>query len=123
MKRFRVWDDGPVLAYMVLIFILSSIPMIKPPDLGLNAEDKIAHVLEYGVLGVLLARSALSRRPFSIRLLFTIFLIGTLYGISDEIHQKFVPNRFASPWDALADMIGVILGIIIYWRWKIRRLA
>ncbi|MBN2105056.1 VanZ family protein [bacterium] len=107
--------------YMILIFILSSIPSVKPPDLGINAEDKIAHVLEYAVLGTLLARTAHFKYPFSFRLFLMIFFIGALYGISDEIHQAFVPNRFSSPWDALADAVGVFVGQAIYWKWKMRR--
>jgi len=103
---------------MICIFILSSIPSVRPPDLGLNYEDKIAHVLEYTILGALLMRGGLLRHPASVRLFFTVFIIGTLYGASDELHQRFVPNRFASPWDALADMIGILLGMILFRVWK-----
>ena len=103
---------------MILIFILSSIPKMRPPDLGLQAEDKIAHVIEYAILGVLLTRSAALKHPFSVRLFLCIFIIGTSYGVSDEIHQAFVPNRFASVWDAAADAIGICAGQIVYWQWK-----
>ncbi|MFC1568911.1 VanZ family protein [bacterium] len=120
MNRSWPWVYGPTLAYMILIIILSSIPSMRPPDLGLSIEDKIAHLLEYGVLGALLARSVLLRKPFSIRLFIWIFLFGSLFGVSDEIYQKFVPNRNASPWDALADTIGVFFGLLIYWNWKSR---
>ena len=37
-----------------------------------------------------------------------------LYGISDEVHQMFVPHRCPSVMDILADGIGSSLGIGIY---------
>ena len=40
-----------------------------------------------------------------------------VYGITDEIHQYFVPGRFADPWDLLADMVGALLGVIAYHVW------
>ena len=36
-------------------------------------------------------------------------IIGTLYGVSDEFHQSFVPGRTASIWDLAADSIGVAI--------------
>ena len=40
-------------------------------------------------------------------------LVGFLYACSDEIHQKFVSERSASPIDVLIDTSGVIFGIIL----------
>ena len=41
-------------------------------------------------------------------------LLSSLYGISDEIHQYFVPYRDADLMDVLADMLGGIMGVYIY---------
>jgi len=41
-------------------------------------------------------------------------LLSSLYGISDEIHQYFVPYRDADLIDVLADMLGGIMGVYIY---------
>jgi VanZ family protein len=38
---------------------------------------------------------------------------GTLYGLTDEYHQSFVPGRTADWKDAVADASGVLLGILI----------
>jgi len=43
-------------------------------------------------------------------------LLSCLYGISDEIHQHFVPYRDADVMDVLADTIGGIMGVYIYQR-------
>ena len=41
------------------------------------------------------------------------------YGITDEVHQWFVPGRFASVADWIADALGaaVALAAIAAWRW------
>ena len=41
------------------------------------------------------------------------FLFTVLYGISDEIHQSFVPFRSADFFDALADLLGAFVVYII----------
>lgn len=122
MKRTWGWIYGPTLVYMLGIFILSSIPSLAPPDLGLHSEDKIAHVFEFSIFGILLGRSGLSQRMPSKKVYFILLAIGTLYAVMDEVHQMFVPNRFASPWDALADMIGLSIGLLIYWNWSQKKI-
>ncbi|NIW80004.1 MAG: VanZ family protein, partial [Calditrichae bacterium] len=41
-------------------------------------------------------------------------IIGIVYGISDEYHQSFVPGRFADVVDALADTLGIIIGVLLF---------
>ncbi len=41
-------------------------------------------------------------------------LIISLWGISDEIHQSFVPNRCVSVFDWISDSLGAVFGAIIY---------
>ena len=110
----------PLAAYALLIFVLSSIPSLSPPDLGLDWEDKIAHFIEYSILGVLIIRSLeATSATLTAGWLWIAWGLGAFYGITDEIHQYFVPNRFASPWDATADAIGVAIGILIYRQFRI----
>jgi len=39
---------------------------------------------------------------------------ASLYGISDEIHQSFVPFREAEVADVIADMLGAASGVLLY---------
>ncbi len=39
-------------------------------------------------------------------------LIATFYGVTDEIHQFFVPGRTADVYDVLSDFIGASIGSI-----------
>ncbi len=103
-----------LLAYCGLIFYVSSLEgKVSKPALLFPGEDKVVHMLEYGVLGILLMRCLLSWKESAANLGIAIF-IGTLYGMSDEYHQSFVPGRYVEAEDVLADFIGVTLASILY---------
>jgi VanZ family protein len=38
------------------------------------------------------------------------FLLATLYGVTDEVHQSFVPGRNPDWRDVVADGLGALLG-------------
>ena len=40
------------------------------------------------------------------------FLIGSFYGLTDELHQSVVPGRFATVSDFIFDCIGSFVGAI-----------
>lgn len=67
---------------------------------------------EFGVLAALLLR-ATRKAPLSL-------LIAGLYGVSDEVHQYFVPGRSASAYDALADVLGAGL-VCGLWYFKLSK--
>jgi VanZ family protein len=96
------------IGYMGIIFYLSSLSWQNIPAIPQNA-DKIIHTVIYTILAFLLYHS-LIESGFRRNVLIIAFLIATLYGISDEIHQFFVPGRFASVGDVLADSFGALLG-------------
>jgi VanZ family protein len=102
--RLTAWL--PVAVWAAVIFTLSSIPSL---DSGLDTWDtvlrKLAHLAEYAVLGALLYR-ALRREPAAIAL-------GSLYAVTDEVHQAFVSGRQGSPLDWLIDTIGVVAGVLL----------
>jgi VanZ family protein len=106
---------GPVAAWAAVIFAFSSVP-----DLGTGLDSdlalrKLAHVVEFAVLGLLLARAA-GRSVLA-------FSLGVLYATSDELHQAFVPGRLGSPFDILIDAAGVALGVAAWQLVRTRRLA
>lgn len=107
----RLWL--PVLVWAGLIFALSSIPSLGT---GLGTWDlvlrKLAHVVEYAILGALLQRALGRVAP--------AFALGVAYAVSDEFHQTFVPGRSGTPLDVLIDSVGVALGVLA-WRWRARR--
>ena len=107
MRRAMLWL--PPLAYMVLIFVLSSEsrPM---PVVTEHVWDKLLHFVEYGVLGWLFYR-ALRGEGLGWAAAFVAAALATGgYGASDEWHQSFVPLRDANTRDWLTDVLGGAIG-------------
>lgn len=85
--------------------------------------DKLLHFLAYAVLGILFYRAydTLSLDDNHKLLMFYSIVSAALYGISDEIHQYFVPSRHADVVDVIANTLGSIFGVCLYYRWKVRK--
>jgi len=104
------WYWAPVVAYAGLIFYLSS--QSSPPGPAIwwleLLGDKGIHALEFGILGLLCYRAfRFAAGPTTARsALLLAILASTGYGVTDEIHQVFVPLRDPSAWDVLADGVG-----------------
>ena len=99
--------------YFFAISIVSHIPGNALENLGWNVWDKAAHVVEYAPLGLLLTGGLAYRsKPLkSSSLFFVGFATIAVLGALDEFHQSFVPGRFATFSDAVADVIGGCVGI------------
>ena len=108
----RYW--GPVCGYAGLIFYLSAQPH---PETHLpfvtHFSDKVLHVIEYAVLGALCYRAIRGSGNDSWRqqAVPVAILLASSYGMSDEVHQAFVPFRESSWLDWLADTVGAALGV------------
>ncbi len=103
----------PAVAYAGLIFWLSHQP--NPlPALSASLSDKVLHAVEYAGLAWLLALglSHLGRLGPRRTVLFAVMLAAA-YGATDELHQAFVPNRFADARDWMADAAGALVGGIL----------
>ena len=115
------WYWVPVIMYAGTIFILSSLPHPEEfaPSLFKLVSDKVLHMIEYGILGILCYR-AFRHAAGPIGEQYAIgfaILAASLYGVSDEVHQAFVPSRTSSGWDVLADSVGAVLASW-GWRWR-----
>lgn len=120
--RDRVLPWLPAAAMMGLIFTLSSIPGDELPLPEFRFSDKLAHFLAYSVLGGLIgwrhglrARLADGRPAPAPAWDSAGAAVGILFGLSDEVHQLFVPLRLFSWSDFAADGLGVLAGLRL-WR-------
>jgi len=106
----------PVIVWAVLIFVVSSISAFPEEIQPLFSFDKLAHTLEYAVFGFLLARAFKNAKTEKLKKYFRILAVvcGIVYGISDELHQSFVPLRTPSIIDLGCDFIGVVLGQMFF---------
>lgn len=74
---------------------------------------KCAHLSIYTVGGILLFLFVNTYQiPLKNKIIYAI-IIGTIYAITDEIHQVFVPGRGPGIIDVLIDTAGVTIGTII----------
>lgn len=110
----RMWLPVPV--WMLVIFILSSVPGPDIPDLPIPDFHKVVHFFEYSVLGGLWVRALLLRWPGTAYLRFSIlaWFLTAAFAFSDEWHQTFVSGRSGRLEDVFFDMICSVLGILFY---------
>jgi len=103
----------PALVTICLIVFLSHQSRLPGAGLGLNP---LLHLIEYAILTLTLVwgKSSGLRRRIGTRQLVWIWILGTLFAVTDEIHQSFVPSRDASAGDVLADVAGVTLVLGAY---------
>jgi len=105
----------PALACMAAIFIASSRESLPMPGFGYS--DKVSHFLAYAVLGATLAFGG-ARNGVG-RLL--LAAAGSLYGVSDEVHQSFVAGRSTEFLDWVADTLGALAGVLATYPYFHRR--
>ena len=114
------WYWVPVALYAGVIFFLSaqSHPEEQLPSFLLkDVSDKVLHGVEYGILALLCYRafrwaagSAVAQQAVVLAI-----VAASVYGVTDEVHQFFVPFRESSWLDWLADTIGAAIGAMS-WR-------
>lgn len=113
VRRINYWL--PVIIYAIFIFQISSVPGENIPSL-FTGQDVIFHFFEYTFFSILIGRAIKEyypRRTKTIRILLTLALAFT-YALSDEFHQSFVPNRTFSMFDIKIDILGSLLGCLLY---------
>jgi VanZ family protein len=93
--------------YLCIIFVASSMSRLPQPGGGYDFSV-LAHFMEYAVLGLLIAVSLGVRKDRII----LVILLSSLYGVSDELHQFFVPGRVASIHDVATDFLGSAAGAL-----------
>ena len=111
----------PAAVAMGGIFLLSHQPGDRFDPYLFRWADKLAHLGVYAVLAFTLIYACPARYRCSARKMVAAvsLLLCLLYGISDEFHQSFIPGRYPSPADIVADFIGAALACM-FWLWMNR---
>ena len=108
---FCYWAPPILLGF--IIFYLSSRPS---PQIGPNIPhiDKLFHFIIYSVLAILIWRGLYyaSSPFFKKRAVLFAIIFTVLYGITDEIHQSFLPYRCCDLFDLLSDAFGACIAMI-----------
>jgi VanZ family protein len=102
-----------VIVWMVIIWILSSIPDLRS---GFEQDfllRKIAHGLVFAVLTFLIFRALPARlEKGNLRLAYA-GAAALLYALIDEVHQTFVPGRSGALTDVAIDAIGIVAMLLL----------
>ena len=109
MSKYSSWI--PAILYMMFIFYLSSHSAPEEARwFPVIAELKVSHMIEYGVLFLLIRYGLIRTIAYDMPSIFALALMITiLYGLTDEFHQIFVATRTARLVDVVADGAGGIL--------------
>lgn len=107
--RFKAWIW--VIIWASVIFFLSS---VSNPQIYLIEQkfppDWFIHGVEYGFLGILLAKALkFDVRGGCLALMTVTVFLGLLYGFADEVHQYFVPGRTPDLKDFLTDAAALLI--------------
>ncbi|ESS71523.1 putative integral membrane protein [Methyloglobulus morosus KoM1] len=101
------------VGWLTALFIESSQPPLPVLE-KVHGLDKVAHFFAFGVLGFLVCCVSLKFRERQVIPLLSLpLMIVTLFGITEEGYQMFVPGRAASLLDLLADIFGAVCAIIL----------
>lgn len=104
------------LLYMLLIFILSSIPDYTSPEKANVARkivQNILHIPMFGLLAFLWLRSFNIKNIGINRSILYSLIITIAYAAFDEFHQSFAPGRFCTFSDFLLDAFGCVAALMI----------
>lgn len=112
--RALFFYQSPPWLWAMGIFIGSSIPAHYLPEFVILSPDKLLHIGVFFVFTVLVYRAIRFQKNDSSPEHFVraTLLISVGYGAFDELHQYFVPGRAPDPFDILADIIGVGIGLL-----------
>jgi len=111
-----------LITYVVFLFATSLVPMDRPIE-GLEfvfaikpTLQNLLHIPLYMVLAILCLQVL---QPYALpgrtKVIMAIVL-PSLIGILNELTQIAVPGRYLSSLDAICNVIGSILGAVLYYR-------
>jgi VanZ family protein len=101
--------------YWLALFTLTHLP-IDPTGRGpgIPCFDKLLHAAAFAGLAVLACLAVAAFRPPTTGILFAIVGGLAVYAAADELTQGFVWNRVPDAKDWVADMLGVVTGVVVF---------
>jgi VanZ family protein len=115
MKKTTLTVSLPLYIWTGFMITFSSIPGDTFPEIiSFWQWDKLAHFLEYLVFSMLLFRFIQFRWSMDLsRSLILTITVATAFAVLDEIHQLPIPNRQCRWQDIVADLAGILTGVVI----------
>ena len=122
MRVIKKLSEPKVLLFLgvlyTLFLLLASVsPTSDLPKIDFPFLDKIIHVLLYMALAViwLLFEYMGNKARISLKTMVLVLVFCFIYGIIIEVIQdQFTAFRKADPMDALANLVGVLVGWMVF---------
>lgn len=102
----------PAILIMSVIYWISSWPGQTIKDAGLGGEG--IHVNGHFVLYFLLCMSFFK----ATKNILLSALLAFVYGLTDEYHQSFVPERSSSLKDIIVNSSGIMVAVFVLWKFE-----
>ena len=111
---------------MAIVFILSSIPGNEASDVNFmqNIKPELQNLLHVPLFGMLTLLWFFTLVEYKLEIRQATLWAGVItvvYGIFDEIHQFFVPERYPGLGDVLLNCLGVFVVSFYIHRSRIRK--
>ena len=101
----------PAFVWMAVIFALSSQRTLpRPPGLSMTMAGTGGHFVVYAVLAALLYAGLPPNGRTTGRRRFVAVVGAIAFGVTDELHQAFVPGRDPALIDLAVDALGAAVG-------------
>ncbi len=116
MAIYRLKYFAPAILYVLLILALSSLDQTTVGTYSQGIGDFYLHFTEYNLFGIALIWAFYRDKPHSeLKPSYRLAVsVGALFAIADELYQAFVPTRYSTLEDVVADVFGLILSIITF---------
>lgn len=106
LYKYQIYFRGFFWIALLGSYIAAILPQDLAPVIG-TLSDKTHHVLAFFILGILLSLAYEMKYRYTF-----IFLL--FYAIFIEVSQLFAINRCAEVMDVVADLMGIMIGMIMY---------
>ncbi|MBQ8606491.1 MAG: VanZ family protein [Clostridia bacterium] len=93
--------------------LFASLLGVEQTGIFITLVRKLAHITEYAFLGACACLFAFHFKANTVLRLCLSFMFSSLYALTDELHQYFVPGRACRFTDICIDSFGAILGIML----------
>jgi VanZ family protein len=143
LLQSRIWRYAPLVLWMAVIFFASTskfsasntaliirpflrwlFPHISDERIALfhSLVRKAGHFTEYAILGLLAVRAFIASSHLNLRRhwFLAVFILVSVYALTDEYHQSFVPARTASIYDSFIDVAGGLTALVLAMWWHRR---
>lgn len=105
------------IGWAILILILTLTPGKSVPDLSIFSYDKLGHGFVFFVLAFLLISGLYENLKDSVRRKHAVYigmLVAATYGFLIEAAQSIIPDRSMEAYDAIANIAGSFLGLLLF---------